>query len=123
LAGATLGALDEVVDLVDQGLQKRLVLGGEALAEGGEGDVSGFAEFHGGAAHEALALLPAVGQFCYLFIHIDIDIEKSGGILVDDAFLLPVEQVQETSIFLKLVLEHGNDLLEAGLVVHGMDDG
>jgi hypothetical protein len=123
LAGAALGAGDEIVDLVDEGSQKRLMLRGEGMAQRSEGDVAGFAEGLGGAADEVLALVTAVGKFCYLFIHIDIDVQKSGGILMDDAFLLAIEEVEEASILLEFVLQHRNNLLEAGLDVHGMEAG
>ena len=123
LAGAALGAGDEVVDLIDEGAQKRLVLRCKAVTEGGKSDVAGLAEGFGGAADEVFAGVAAVGKFCYLLIHIDIDIEESRGVLVDDAFLLAIEEMQESSILLEFVLQHGDDLLEAGLDIHSLVTG
>jgi hypothetical protein len=123
LAGAALGARDEIVDLVDERPQKRLMLRSEGMTERGESDVAGLAEGLGGAADEVLADVAALGKFCYLFIHIDIDVQKASGVLMNDAFLLSIEEVEKSSILLEFVLQHGDDLLEAGLDVHGMDEG
>ena len=61
------------------------------MTQCGKRDILRLAERLGGATDEFLALLAAVGKFCYLLIHIDIDIQKSGRILMDDAFLLAIE--------------------------------
>jgi hypothetical protein len=94
LAGAALGAGDEVVDLVDERLHKRLVLWHKAKAESGQGYVPGFPEGDGDAADEVLAVLAALGKFCNLLIDIDINVQKPSRILVDDAFLLAIEEVE-----------------------------
>jgi hypothetical protein len=123
LAGAALGAGDEIIDLVDKRSQKRLMFRCKGMTERAKSDVAGFAEGFGGAANEALALVTAMGKFCYLFIHIDIDIQKASRILMNDAFLLAIKEVEEASILLEFVLQHRNNLLEAGLDVHGMEVG
>jgi hypothetical protein len=42
LAGAALGAGDEVVDLINEGAEEWLVLGLEGVRESGKSNVSGF---------------------------------------------------------------------------------
>ena len=74
------------------------------MTQGREGNILRFAKELGGSANEFLPLLTAVGKFCYLLIHIDIDIQKTGRVLMNDAFLLAIEEMQEPPVFLEFVL-------------------
>ena len=88
------------------------------MTQRGERDVLRFAEGQGCLADEFLAAKAAVGKFCNLLVDIDIDIEKTCWVLVNDAFLLAIEKMQKPSVFLEFVLKHRHDLLELGLYVH-----
>lgn len=118
MAGAALGAGDEVVDLVDEGTQEWLVLGLEVVSQRGEGDISRLTDSNCSLANQLLSLLADVREFRNLLIHIDIDIQKSRGILVNNALLLAIEEVEEPSILLEFVLQGGDDLFEFLLDVH-----
>ena len=91
------------------------------MAQRGKRDVFRFAKSYSGATNELLTLLSALGKFCNLLIHIDIDVQKSGRILMDDAFLLAIKEMQQPPVFLEFVLEHRDDLLEFRLDIHSLE--
>jgi len=118
LARPTLGTGDKVIDLVDEGSKERLVLSLKGVGEGGKGNISGFPNSNSHLTNQLLPLLADMREFRNLLVDIDIDIQKTSGILVDDALLLAIEKVQESSILLEFVLKCGYDLFEFLLDVH-----
>jgi len=118
LTSAALGAGDEVVDLIDEGAQKGLVFWLEVVREGRECDFGWFSDCKSRLPNEFFALFSDMGELGDLLIHIDINIQKSRRILVNDALLLAIEEVEETTILLQLVLQCGYDLFEFLLDVH-----
>ena len=120
MTGAALGAGDEVVDLINEGTEKRLVLGLEGVSERGEGDIGRLSDRNSRLTNQFLALFADVDQFGDLLVHIDIDVQKSRWVLVDDAILLTIEEVEQTSILLEFVLQCGDDLFEFLLDVHSV---
>ena len=118
MTSAALGAGDEVVDLIDEGAQKGLVLWLEVVREGRECDFSWFSDCKSRLPNEFFALFSDMGELGDLLIHIDINIKKSRRILVNDALLLAIKEVEETTILLKLVLQCDYDLFEFLLDVH-----
>ena len=118
MAGAALGAGDEVVDLINEGAEERLVLGLEGVSERGEGDIGRLSDRNSRLTNQFLALFADVGEFGDLLVHIDINVQKSRWVLVDDAILLTIEEVEEASILLEFVLQCGDDLFEFLLDVH-----
>lgn len=118
MAGAALGAGDEVVDLIDEGAEERLMLGLEGVCERGEGDIGWLSDGNSRLTNQFLALFADVREFGDLLVHIDIYVQKSRWVLVDDAILLTIEEVEEASILLEFVLQCGDDLFEFLLDVH-----
>lgn len=120
MTGAALGAGDEVVDLVDEGTEERLVLGLEGVRKRGERDIGRLSDRKSRLTNQFLALLANARESGDLLVHIDIDVQKSRWILMDDASLLAIEEVEETSILLEFVLQCGDDLFEFLLDVHSI---
>lgn len=120
MTGAALGAGDEVVDLIDEGTEERLMLGLEGVRKRGERDIGRLSDRKSRLTNQFLALLADVREFGDLLVHIDIDVQKSRWILMDDASLLAIEEVEETSILLEFVLQCGDDLFEFLLDVHSI---
>lgn len=120
MTSAALGAGDEVVDLIDEGAQKGLVLWLEVVREAGECDFSWFPDCKSRLTNEFFTLFSDMCELGDLLIHIDINVKKSRRILVDDTLLLAIEEVEKTTILLKFVLQCGNDLFEFLLDVHSL---
>jgi hypothetical protein len=118
LAGATLGAGNEIVDLINESAEERLVFGLEAMGERRERDIGRLSNSKSRLSNEFLALLTNMSELGNLLVYIDIDVQKACWILMDDAILLTIEEVEESSILLEFVLQGGDDLFEFLLDVH-----
>ena len=94
------------------------MFGLEAMGERRERDIGRLSNSRSRLSNEFLALLTNMSEFGNLLVHIDVDVQKACWILMDDAILLTIEEVEESSILLEFVLKGGDDLFEFLLDVH-----
>jgi len=118
LACASLGAGDEIIDLLNEGAEEGLLLNWEADGKSCESDIGRLSHGQSGRSNQGFSLYAAMRKLRNLLVHIDIDIKKSCRILMDNAFLLTIKEMKQASVFLQLILKRCHDVLELFLEFH-----